>query len=80
MRRRGPRRAHQSIAPEAQKRTAACGDAKLVPLGKLARKGSALRQSSQDRFAFSSLLQSGCRPTRASSPWADIVSMRKAEF
>ena len=71
MRRRGPRRAHQSIAPEARKRSAAA---------ELARKGSALKQSSQDRFAFSSLLQSGCRPTRASSPWAVIVSMRKAEF
>lgn len=59
--------ARQSIAPEARKRSAACGDAKLVPLGKLARKGGALRQSSQDRFAFSPLLQSGHRPIHASA-------------
>lgn len=38
--------------PTRVSRDAACGDTKLVPLGKLARKVRALRQSSQDRIAL----------------------------
>ena len=38
--------------PTHSSRDAACGDAKLVPLGKLARIERALRQSSQNRIAL----------------------------
>ena len=38
--------------PIRNKRDAACGDAKLVPLGKLACKDRTLKQSSQDRITF----------------------------
>ena len=44
------------LDPTRVSRDAACGDAKLVPLGKLARVARALKQSSQDRIALTACL------------------------
>ena len=64
--------------PTREKRDAACGDAKLVPLGKLAHKDRALRQSSQDRITlFASLLEMSAiiRHPR-SEPHTNVLSAR----